>query len=77
MYARLLTAIRSFIPPPPPRSFPITLSSGLVLSLNELVRVEFLPFQPVLDLWIALFGSGTGSSSLCTQFWRVSHSFLI
>lgn len=40
--------------------------------LTELVRVEFLPFEAMVDCWIALYGSGKGTASLCHQFWDVS-----
>ncbi|SPO31554.1 uncharacterized protein UTRI_06435_B [Ustilago trichophora] len=59
---------------------------GLLLSITELVKPEFLPnFNALVGLWEATFGSGLslelsqsaidGVAALCDQFWQVDSRY--
>ncbi|SPO30505.1 uncharacterized protein UTRI_06435 [Ustilago trichophora] len=59
---------------------------GLLLSITELVKPEFLPnFNALVSLWEAAFGSGLslelsqsaidGVAALCDQFWQVDSRY--
>lgn len=59
---------------------------GLLLSITELVKPEFLPnFNALVSLWEATFGSGLalelsqtaidGVAALCDQFWQVDSRY--
>ena len=59
---------------------------GLLLSITELVKPEFLPnFDALVSLWEAAFGSGValelsptaidGVAALCDQFWQVDSRY--
>ncbi|ETS60349.1 hypothetical protein PaG_05549 [Moesziomyces aphidis] len=59
---------------------------GLLLSITELVKPEFLPnFDALVSLWEATFGSGLtlelnqaaidGVAALCDQFWQIDSRY--
>ena len=59
---------------------------GLLLSITELVKPEFLPnFDALIGLWEATFGSGVaielapaaveGVAALCVQFWEIDSHY--